>query len=199
MRLHRVWGHHCLFLKTDREGSNRRNQSLTNKKSHMQPHSRSFMFSVRRTLPDVHWLTVIISQTQMPASDTQINSLHRHFSALLSENSNSTLRQPFPSPSEDHFSFEDFEDQLKKCNNYQIAIFSFRFHKMTCIWIREYHIMHSWILWLTECYWQNKCRSRTIKTHSFQVYIYIFYSFVQFIHSINQCPFSFILSYFVWF
>lgn len=65
------------------------------------------LFSIRRTLSVVHWLTVIISQTQTLASDTQINSLHRHFSALLSKNSNLSPKQAFPSPSEDQLSFED--------------------------------------------------------------------------------------------
>lgn len=53
-------------------------------------HSRSFLLSIRRTLPLVHRFAVIISQSQTPASETRINSLHRYSSALPSQSSNLT-------------------------------------------------------------------------------------------------------------
>lgn len=96
-----------VVLKTERQESDRRNKSHAKKTSHEQLHLRSSLFSIRRTLPVVHWLTVIISQTQTLTSDTQINGLHRHFSAPLSENSNFEFEQPFPSLSENQLFFED--------------------------------------------------------------------------------------------
>lgn len=81
----------CPFVKTEKTPSRHRNiRPSQMERRKMQLRSGSFLFSIRRTLPVVHWFAVIISQTQTPASETWINSLHRYFSALPSENSNLT-------------------------------------------------------------------------------------------------------------
>lgn len=49
--------------------------------THRQHSSQWSLLSTKHTQMVVQWLSVIISQSQTLAFDTQINSLHRHFSA----------------------------------------------------------------------------------------------------------------------
>lgn len=87
----------CLF-KMPKNTSDSRNKSPVDKNTHMQFYSPRSVFSIRTTPPVVHRLTVIISQTQTPPSDTDQQPsqafLRSAFRKLKLDS-----EQAFPSPS----------------------------------------------------------------------------------------------------
>ncbi len=126
-------------------------------------------WTIRRTLPAVHRLTVIIRQTQTLASDKRIDSLHGHFSAWLSKT------QTYSSNSFFHLLLK-INCSLKRssCQDLSVkwnititrlpVLNSGSIKVLNVNYIRKCQRKRNRVFWITDIFYLNKCKSLTMNT-----------------------------------